>query len=360
MGNRIGSPYESHNPELYDTIKYFLKHEYKVTAVCKGWRREQEISKIDGCTLYRIKSYKIPRLSGLSFLINGIFKVTNIIKENDFDIVHTNSPFSTLLAYYSMILARKKIPIITTFHGSWAYTFQFMSKNKIMGKLFYCIAKIIEKHSINKCKVVTSDSIHFKRFAKNNYNVDIIFFPNCEDINKFKFHVRKNKPKRLIYVGRLSPEKGVEILPKIAEKTRIELVVVGDGELRAIVQKKEHIKFIGAVPHSEVLEYLEKSDIFILPSKMEGTPRSVLEAMASGLIVIANDVGGLKDIISNGKDGFLVDGSLLSYTETINKIKNDDKLRILISKGARMKIEKKFNIKDRMNLFSSLYKKMIK
>lgn len=118
------------------------------------------------------------------------------------------------------------------------------------------------------------------------------------------------------YVGRLSKEKGVDILIDAAGYLRcclgrpFSVVIVGDGPCMADLRRQvtalgleDTIKFIGTVPHSSIPNWIGAFDLLCLPSRTEGCPNVVLEAMASGVPVVATRVGGLPELVCpvNGK-----------------------------------------------------------
>ena len=118
---------------------------------------------------------------------------------------------------------------------------------------------------------------------------------------------------RLICVARLSPEKGLDDLLVALAHARtqgasLELTLVGDGpdreELRALAQQlglDGHVRFTGFVPHGETMvRMLDASDVFVLASRSEGLPHSVVEAMARGLPVVATEIGGLSELLQDG------------------------------------------------------------
>ena len=117
--------------------------------------------------------------------------------------------------------------------------------------------------------------------------------------------------------GRLAPEKGVDILiQSIAllglKDADIKVRIAGEGRMRAMLGElaqrlgvSSQVEFVGMV--ADMSMFYRELDIFVLPSLAEGMPRSVIEAMASGLPVIATKVGGVPELIEDGVDGVLVD-----------------------------------------------------
>ncbi|KJJ84766.1 glycosyltransferase [Candidatus Omnitrophus magneticus] len=125
------------------------------------------------------------------------------------------------------------------------------------------------------------------------------------------------KAKKILFLSRVKIEKGVlELLDayKIlkTKDSDYKLTIVGDGPHLEIAKKyaKEkninNVTFAGLVTGIHRREYYKECGIFCLPSYTEGMPNTVLEAMAMGLIIIASDVGGLKDILLNNKTGFIL------------------------------------------------------
>jgi glycosyltransferase involved in cell wall biosynthesis len=119
---------------------------------------------------------------------------------------------------------------------------------------------------------------------------------------------------RLVTVARLSPEKGIDDLMKAVallrdEDVRVTLDIAGEGpqraELDALVRELEltdRVRFAGFVPHGpKLIAMLDAADTFVLSSRSEGLPHSLVEAMARGLPVIATEVGGMPAFLSDGK-----------------------------------------------------------
>ena len=156
----------------------------------------------------------------------------------------------------------------------------------------------------------------------------------------------------LLYAGRLAPEKGVEYLiramPKIIKHLEnTELIICGDGPERARLvplaqelQLASKIQFVGQVPHHEVFKYMKAANLLVLPSLEEDLGTVNLEAMASGLPIVASRVGGIPDIVEDGINGFLV--SPRSPAEIANKVVTllkDEELCARISKNNLVKVK---------------------
>jgi len=119
----------------------------------------------------------------------------------------------------------------------------------------------------------------------------------------------------IVFSGRLDPVKNFELLLDVFERchkvaTKVKLLIVGDGPERQKIeqlsmQKNIHTGLVMVGQRFEVLPYLRAGDVFLLTSLTEQMPLTILEAMSVGLPVIASDVGEIRHIIDDGKDGFL-------------------------------------------------------
>lgn len=187
-----------------------------------------------------------------------------------------------------------------------------------------------------------------------------------------KFEITDNVV--ILFVGRLIRMKGVYKLLKvfsIISKTHPEsvLIICGKGELRneliRAVRSKKGIKnrviFIDYVPHKLIPQLYAACDIFVLPSTREVFGLSLLEAMASEKAVIGSCVGGIKDIIIDGIDGFLIKkGDMKQIASKLSLLLSDTDLRHNMGKKAREKVLKHFNYPIIARKTLELYKEVIK
>lgn len=137
------------------------------------------------------------------------------------------------------------------------------------------------------------------------------------------------QPPHVLYVGRLSEEKGV--LELAAASRDLPLVVVGDGPLRGTFPQA-----VGFVPHDELGSYYERASIVVVPSRREGYGVVAREAMAYGRAVVAANVGGLPDAIEDGVTGLLVEpGDPFAFRDALDRLLRDETLRRRLGACAR-------------------------
>ena len=140
-----------------------------------------------------------------------------------------------------------------------------------------------------------------------------------------------DEPPHVLYVGRLSEEKGVRDLAEAA--AGLPLVVVGDGPLRAVLPQA-----VGFVPHDELGPYYERASVVVVPSRREGYGVTAREAMAYGRPVVATAVGGLPDAIEDGVTGLLVPpGDPAALRGALEQLLQDEDLRVRLGCAARQR-----------------------
>ena len=176
----------------------------------------------------------------------------------------------------------------------------------------------------------------------------------------------------LLYVGRLASVKGLPILFQSLQQLKstnedFTLTLIGDGSERSDLEKlveelqlQDHVKFVGYKSQQEVREYLQQTDVFVLPSFAEGVPVSLMESMATGVPVIATQVGGVSELVDNGVNGYLVPaGDSVSLAEKMEILLGDTKLRNQFAQASRMTIEKEFNMPIETQKLYKLFKENV-
>jgi glycosyltransferase involved in cell wall biosynthesis len=232
---------------------------------------------------------------------------------------------------------------------------------------------------IKNADAVIAMNQDMKQKIKRMYNRDIFIVPTGIDFKRFNNLSRKeiraslnlkNDEKIILFIGNLRPVKGVMYLIHamkfiIDKNMNVRLFIVGGGKerdyLENLVKKydlQKYVTFFGRVSNLKISENLVTSDLFVLPSLSEGFPLVILEAMASGLPIIASNVGGLSEIIKDFENGFLVEPkNPEKIAEKVIFLLNDEKLRKTISKNNK-EVAKKYSWENVIEKLEKIYFKL--
>lgn len=194
--------------------------------------------------------------------------------------------------------------------------------------------------------------------------IDII--PNGIDLRMFPIRRRSNRPRRVTMVACLREGKRIDVLiaaiPRIvAEYPDVEFQIVGDGPCRAQLIEMatglgvlRHVRFMGH--RDDVPAILSDSDLFVLPSQSEASPNVILEAMAAGLPVVASNVGGIPELVSDGISGHLVapsdPGALAGAL--LDLVAHPDRATAF-GRAGRARIEREYSFERMVTQFETLY-----
>jgi glycosyltransferase involved in cell wall biosynthesis len=194
---------------------------------------------------------------------------------------------------------------------------------------------------------------------------------NAIDSNLFPVARRsEGRQKTLVQVGRFSPQKGhVTALKALALLLKscptVRLVLIGDGPLRHTLESQvrelglvEAVVFAGI--REDICAQLREADIFWMPSEWEGLPLACLEAMASGLPVVATAVGGLQEAVSDGETGFLVPrGDARELAERTALLLRDGALSLRLGMNGRRRVAKLFSIETTAARYHESYEDLL-
>ena len=125
-------------------------------------------------------------------------------------------------------------------------------------------------------------------------------------------------------------------------------------------KQRTNIKFLGHIDNDRLPNYYRASEAFVLCSKIEGNPKSLLEAMACKCPVIGTNVDGINDIIIDGKNGILSTLDANNLKQSVLKILKNDKLKIRISSAAMKLVKKKNSEQNFLNIESKVIKEISK
>ena len=280
------------------------------------------------------------------------YNVLKIINKTDIVIFFIGGALFPALSIVKLF--RKKAVIVNT--GSGAQSASWIYKNN---KTFIKIISILEKLVYHFSDRIIIGSLNLvKSFGLEKY-MDKISIGDEHFINFDNFKISKPFHERgniIGYMGRLSEEKGILVFVKaiplvIDRQNKTQFVIGGDGLKRDEVEKlldKENlldqVKLPGWIPNDKITEYLNELKLLVIPSYTENMPNIILEAMACGTPVLANAVGGIPDVITDGINGFLMaDNSPECIAENIIRALNYPNLQ-QISDNASEFVRKEFSL----------------
>lgn len=212
----------------------------------------------------------------------------------------------------------------------------------------------------NDANQVIAVSQFTRSLAQNHYQVPIKVIHNGVDTSLFDSgKIIVHQPPRIVFAGRFVPQKNpifvIQALAEINEHAW-DLVMLGDGPLFQETKKEANkhglenrVEFPGWVHPDDVKKEFQRSDILFMPSLSEGLPVVGVQALASGLAFVVSDIGGFKDIVEQGKNGFRVpleepDFKELFVIRLSEMIVNKDKL--ILFKKSSVRLAEKFDIKN--------------
>lgn len=266
----------------------------------------------------------------------------------------------------------RKISVIKTnqMDGSWAGVIaKKLFKNKLVVRCGYewlnylkttnsskykkIIAKIVESWSYKNADKIIITSKEDKDFISFTFKISekkIEVIGNYIDTEKFipNESVLKD-PKRIISVGRLHSDKNLSMLVESLVGLDCKLVLVGDGPEREVIKEYArslgvNVEMLGKISQENLPIELQKSAIFILASKSEGNPKSLLEAMSTGLACVGTCVKGIREVIEDGETGLLSESTPESLREKIKTLLENQELRDKLGSNARVKIERDYSL----------------
>ncbi len=124
----------------------------------------------------------------------------------------------------------------------------------------------------------------------------------------------------LVFAGRLTAQKSLDVGIEAARRAGVELVIAGDGPDRAALEAFGYGRFLGALPRREVLELFRAADASLLSSAWENFPHTVVESLAVGTPVIATRTGGVAEVLQDGVNGLIVEpGDVASLASAIGR-----------------------------------------
>jgi glycosyltransferase involved in cell wall biosynthesis len=306
-----------------------------------------------------------------------LIKLRRLIHQQQIEMMHINGRRLVVLAPFIKLFC-PKVKILSTFHSTY-----FNSEERLVKAFALWLLHLVPVHCCD-CVIVVSEKIYRERkwqllpgrkirLIKNGIDVEHFMF--SDEIRKqFRQEIRQqydlNHAVVIGEVARLVRGKGQHILLEAIARCRqkgynFKALLVGEGpnrtELESLsrhLQIEPSIIFIGH--QSDTRPFLAAMDVFVLPSLNEGLPLSLLEAMASGLPVVAARIGGIPEVIADGRTGLLVppnDAETLALR--LQELCENPTLRKRLACEAQAFVQVQFDQKKMLALHEAVYDELL-
>ncbi|MBQ7001963.1 MAG: glycosyltransferase [Oscillospiraceae bacterium] len=274
--------------------------------------------------------------------ISMVPKLTKVFREEKPDVVHTHLDVIKYAVAAAKLAGVKRC--VHTVH-SVAHKEAEGRAQKIINSVYYKLGWSVP---VALSPEVQETIVAF--YGLNRQNVPVIY--NGADLSRClpKEQYSLSEPIQILHVGRFDVPKNHAGLLKAFQMLRkknpaCQLHLVGDGELRPqIEQLTRELDLLDSVVfhgmQAQVQPYLQAADIFVLPSLYEGIPMTIIEAMGTGLPIVASEVGGIPDLVHNGETALLIPCETDAIWKACLTLIEDTALRKKLGTNAKRASEK--------------------
>jgi len=343
-----------------------------------------DVEMIDGIRHYRsvpCRGHRVPFLHEARMVRRMTARIIEVVEIERPDILHAHSP--CLWGQAAARAARRcGLPFVYEIRGFWEDAAVDMGKTR-PGSLRYRLSRALETRVARSADVVTTIAEHLKEdlVRRGLDERRIMLVPNGVDADRF----RPLQPDASLrsawgldgciaigYVGTLFPWEGVEdlvqVVPAIlrgAPQARFLIIGTGrqEGPIRRLIEQlhlADYVRFVGKVPHEDVLRYYSILDVLVYPRKSTRntelvTPLKPLEAMAMEKAVLGSDVGGIRELLVAGTGSLYRAGNLADLAARCIELAKDPRRREALRKNARSHVVAARNWKTLAAVYVDVY-----
>ncbi len=320
---------------------------------------------------HQVESMSYPLFDAPLTTLAEASKLAEVIEGYGVEVIHAHYAIPHAAAAVmarDMVHASPKPVVVTTLHGT-DVTLVGLDRAYLRAT----------QYSIERSDVVTAVSRYLADYTRSEMGVkrDIMVVPNAVDHARFtprdspELRQRYAHPdeKLVVHVSNFRPVKRVEdvirTFARVAEGVGARLLMIGDGperqkalELAADLNIGGRVSFLGSFPRVE--DVLAISDLFLLPSTEESFGLAALEAMSSGVPVVASRVGGIPEVVVDGETGFLcAPKDTQAMAAAALKLLTDSALYEQMSRAARTRAVERFNENEVVPLYTQAYERAL-
>jgi glycosyltransferase involved in cell wall biosynthesis len=303
------------------------------------------------------------------FFLAMTYFVLRLIRKEPFDLIHAHWILPQgLVAVFAKLLYKK--PVITTAHGSDAFALQ----GRILDKLKRLVLRRSDAWTSNTHATAEAfgQDLSLSKPHVIPMGVDVKHFREGQR-TKLRVGILENEFV-ILFVGRLVEEKGLDGLLKALtllpseSRCRTTLWVVGDGQDRGKLQQysetlslKEKVRFWGSISNDLLPDFYAAADLLVVPSDTEGQGVVLTEAFAARLCVLATEVGGITEVIEDGRTGMLVQPhNPQQLVSAIEKLLSNGRLREKLAENAFAIVKNNYDGEKIAMQFEALYREILR
>ncbi len=322
-------------------------HDAYVICTYKGHakvKKEGKIIRLPGVEVKQLYGYALT--SPLHFLYIEELKTLNL------DLIHAETEFGVGI-FANIVASNLGLPLVRTYHTTYEdYTHyvNFINSKTLDKGLKKFVVSWSKLYCDNCVKLITPSKKTMEMLTSYGVKTPIDIVPTGVELERFKDEninfdkvaeikkevKLKDNEKLLIFVGRIAQEKSIDSIIKAFEKVKennlaLKLMIIGDGpsltelkELTNSLSLNDYIYFMGKKPFDEVANYYKAADGFISASTSETQGMTYIEALASGLMVLAHFDEVLEDIVKEGENGYFFKDDVYSSIEKFNSLTKEE------------------------------------
>jgi len=342
---------------------------YKVTVVTSRFGKLPHKEQSENITIYRVPSIRRRQdrsnpLEQIIFILSASFWTLSLIPHF--------RPNATL-AFFGvpsgaiawLIKMAYQIPYVISLRGGDVPGFRPYDFH-VYHKLIAPFLRMIWGNA--SAVIANSNGLrHLAHTFDSRFEIPII--PNGVDLESYKTIERDWSPPRLLSVGRIVHQKGLDLAMHALgglKELNWEWRIAGDGPqlqaLQSLAQElgiDDRVFFLGWQSREQIMESYKQANVFLFPSRHEGMPNAILEAMASGLPVIATCIAGNEELVIEGQTGYLVPAEDIEILQdALKKILNDSVLRQQMGDASRRRVEDNYSWESTAQQYALLLEKV--
>ncbi len=331
---------------------------------------------VDNVFFHQVRAAEYPVFPQVPYSLALASKMVSVATHQGLDVLHAHYavPHATA-AWMAREVRGNGLKVVTTLHGT-----DITLVGQDDGYL------PITRHSIEQSDAVTAPSAFlrdetFRAFGVSPDRVPLEVIPNFVDTDVYRPLAGPDRPRlralfgeegaqhpAIVHVSNFRPVKQVDVVVDVFRRVVAErparLVLIGDGPERPRVEAQlrrcglfDHARLLGNQEH--VAQIIREAAVFVLPSRTESFGLAALEALASGVPVVATRVGGLPEVVRDGDSGYLVPlGDVAAMAVKVGELLDDGPRRMAMGALARRDVEARFRMGPMIDRYEALYRRV--